>query len=262
VTGWAYDNRTTHVRFVPFERRFTQRVFQLFLDIDRIAETATGLRLLSYNRPGLFAFYDRDHGDRSGAPLRSWAQAALARAGVELEGGPIRLLSFPRVLGYVFNPISVYFGYGPDGALRGVVYEVNNTFGETHSYAAAIAPGADHAAKKRLYVSPFFEVEGRYVFRLRAPDARFALAIENVVAGRRVHLATLAGTRVSLTDSALLAAFARLPLMTLQVTAGIHWQALQLWLRGARYRRRPAPPRAEVSCAEPEPAALTGGSKA
>lgn len=247
---WAYDNRTVHVRFAPFERRFEQRVFHLLLDIDRIADAAAGLRLLSYNRPGAFAFYDRDHGDRSGAPLRPWAESALHAAGVDLNGGAIKLLTFPRVFGYVFNPISIFFGYGPDGRLRGVVYEVNNTFGESHAYAAAIADGADHTTKKRLHVSPFFDVEGRYVFRVRAPDERFALAIENVVAGRRVHLATLTGARVALTDRALLAALLRLPAMTLQVTAGIHWQALQLWLRGARYRRKPAPPRAPVSCAE------------
>ncbi len=260
--SWAYDNRTIHVRFVPFERRFEQRIFQVFLDIDRVAETAAELRLLSYNRPGVFAFYDRDHGDRSGAPLRRWAEDALAAAGVELDGGAIRLLTFPRVLGYVFNPLSIFFGYGPDGQLRGVIYEVNNTFGETHAYAAAVGDGADHTAKKRLHVSPFFDVDGRYTFRLRAPGDRFALAIENVVAGRRTHLATLAGTKVALTDRALLASFARLPLMTLQVVAGIHWQALQLWLRGARYRRKPAPPRAAVSCAEAEPSALQGEVKA
>lgn len=256
--SWAYDNRTTHVRFTPFERRFSQRVFQLFLDVDRIEATAANLRFLSHNRRGLFAFYDRDHGDRSGASLRAWAEGALTSAGVDLEGGEIRLLTFPRVLGYVFNPISVFFGYGPEGALRGVVYEVNNTFGETHAYAAAIDGNADHTAKKRLHVSPFMDVEGRYVFRVRAPDESFALAIENVVAGRRVHLATLTGKRVALTDAALLAAFLRLPLMTLQVTAGIHWQALQLWLRGARYRRKPAPPRAAVSIADGAPPARKG----
>jgi len=259
--SWAYTTQTTHVRFTPFERRFSQRVFHLLLDVDRVAETARGLRLLTYNRPGLFAFYDRDHGDRTGAPLRAWAEAALAGAGVDLGGGAIRLLTFPRVLGYVFNPLSIFFGYDPDGRLRGVVYEVNNTFGETHAYAAAIEDG-EHTAKKQLHVSPFLDVTGRYVFRIRPPDERFALAIENVVAGRRVHLATLTGARVALTDRALLAAFARLPLMTAQVTAGIHFQALQLWLRGVRYRNKPAPPRAAVSIADAAPHAADGEVKA
>jgi DUF1365 family protein len=249
--AWLYDNRTTHVRFVPFRRRFAYRLMQMFLDVDRVAEAAGDLKLFTHNRPGLFSFYDRDHGDRSGRPLRAWAEAMFARAGVALEGGAIRLITFPRVLGYVFNPLSIYFGYGPDGSLRGAIYEVSNTFGERHSYVAPIEPGggaAEHSAEKCMHVSPFFDVRGRYAFRLGRPGARFSLVIENIADGRREHLATLIGKRRPLTDRALFFAFLRLPFMTLGVIAAIHWQALQLWLRGARYRPKPpAPPVASAA---------------
>lgn len=252
--AFAYAGRTVHIRFTPFERRFSYRLSQILIDIDRVAEAARGLKLFSYNRPNLTAFYDKDHGDRSGAPLRPWAEAALAEAGVRLDGGPIRLLTFPRIFNYVFNPISVYFGHGPDEALRGVLFEVNNTFGDTHTYAAAYAPHTDLMAAKRLHVSPFFDVAGGYRFRLGPPGASFSLTIENIVAGARTHLATLRAKREPLTDARLARAAAALPFMTAKVTAAIHWQALHLWLKGAGYRSRPAAPRARVSSAAAGPA--------
>lgn len=249
MTPALYHARTVHIRFAPFERRFSYRVAQVFLDVDRIGAELAGNALMAYNRFGLFSFHDRDHGDRSGAPLRPWAERAFAAAGVHLDGGPVRLLCFPRVLGYVFNPISVFFGYGPQGELRGVIYEVNNTFGETHAY---VAPAQSlHEAEKALHVSPFFDVTGAYRFTLRPPDGALALTIENMVNGRRTHLATLRGRAVPLDAKALAGVFFALPLMTLKVIAAIHWEALHLWIRGAGYRRKPSPPSRVFSFARP-----------
>lgn len=248
----AHDGRTTHVRFTPFERRFSYRLAQVLVDIDRLPETARRLSLFSYNRFNLFSFFDRDHGARANAPLRPWASAMFDRAGVNLEGGRIDLLCFPRVLGFVFNPISIFFGYDPGGRLRGVIYEVNNTFGETHAYVAAVGPGErhEHETTKLLYVSPLFDVRGDYRFRLHVPAETFHLTIENIVEGRREHLATLVTRRRPLTDGWLLGVLFLLPLSTLQVVAGIHWQALKIWLRGAKYRSKPAPPAEPASLAQ------------
>jgi uncharacterized protein len=247
----AQDGRTTHVRFTPFERRFSYRLAQVLVDIDRLDETARGLRLFAHNRFNLFSFHDRDHGDRSGAPLRPWAEAMFARAGITPDGGRIDLLCFPRVFGFVFNPISIFFGYGPDGALRGVIYEVNNTFGETHCYVAAVGAGErhEHETAKLLHVSPLFDVRGNYRFRLHPPADTFHLTIENMVAGRREHLATLVTRRRALTDGWLAGVLFSLPLSTMQVVLGIHWQALKIWLRGAKYRSKPAPPLETASLA-------------
>jgi DUF1365 family protein len=243
MTSCAYAARTTHQRLSPRGPRFAYRLFYLFLDIDRIAEASAGARLFSYNRPNLFSFYDRDHGDGSGAPLRDWATNAFQEARVDLEGGKIMLLALPRMLGFVFNPISVFFGYGPDGALRGVLYEVRNTFGETHVYAAPANDGASRQdAKKAFHVSPFFAVRGKYAFSLLTPDERLLLTVQNIVDGQVEHSASLAGVRVPLSDGRLLATFLGLPLMTAGVVAAIHWQALRLWLRGARYHKKPPPP--------------------
>jgi DUF1365 family protein len=234
-----YHTRATHARFAPRARRFSQRLAHLLIDIDNPAPG--GLRLFAHNRFNLFSFHDRDHGGRDGAPLRPWAERQLARFGVTLDGGEIKLLCLPRMLGFVFNPISVWFGYGPDGAPRGVLYEVNNTFGQSHCYGARIdgrnEPHA-HAATKRLYVSPFLDREGGYAFRLRAPRERFSLSVVNLVRGQRTHAAALTGRRATLSDWALLQTFFTLPFMTLQVVAAIHWHALWIWLGGARYRGR------------------------
>jgi uncharacterized protein len=252
----GYLGRTTHERLAPFRRRFSYRVFTLYLDVDHIADAARGILLLSHNRFNLFSFRDKDHGDRSGAGLRPWAEAAFASAGLDMEGGAIRLLCFPRILGYAFKPLSVFFGFGPDGALRGIIYEVNNTFGETHSYVAPANAGARlrHVAAKAFHVSPFLDVRGDYHFLVGAPEEAMSLTVRNVVDGESEHIATLTGKRVAVTDWRLLAVFASLPFMTLKVIAAIHWQALFIWARGARYRPKPPPPAQAFSRAFPQDA--------
>lgn len=251
--GFAYRNRTVHVRLQPFRRKLDYTILQILLDIDRIAELAAPLRLFAYNRPGVFSFHDKDHGDRSGARLRPWAERAFASGGIDLEGGRIMLLCLPRVFGFVFNPLSVYFGYGPDGALRGVLYEVNNTFGDTHTYVTPYTQHAAQHAPKRLYVSPFFTVVGAYEFRVQPPGETFALSILNRVDGVCTHAATLTGRRLALTDARLARTLVAMPFMTLGVVAAIHWEALFLWLRGAAYTRRPAPPEAPFTVPSAEP---------
>lgn len=249
-----YDGRTVHVRFAPFEHRLSYAIFQLLVDVD--APVPPGLGWLKHNRFGPLAFFDKDHGDRSGAPLRGWVEARLAEAGIEAGGGPIRLLSFPRVLGYVFNPLSVFFAYRPDGQLAGVIYEVNNTFGETHSYVAP-ADGAAverQEADKVFHVSPFFAVEGGYAFTLRGPGQTLTLTIDKAVNGVRDHVATLRATALPLDDRHLRRAFFKVPLLTLKVIIAIHWEALKLLLKGARYHHKPdrPPPVSAARLAQPD----------
>jgi uncharacterized protein len=238
----VYRGRTVHVRFSPFRHQLAYSIWQVLVDID--APVPGGLKWLTHNRFGLLSFHDRDHGDRSGAPLRPWVEARLAEAGIDAEGGPIRLLTFPRVLGYVFNPISIFFAWRPDGSLAGVVYEVNNTFGDTHSYVAPAGAGAAHRQKadKVLHVSPFFDVSGTYAFTLRGPGPTLTLTIDKTKDGWRDHLATLRARAHPLTDRELMRAFFAIPLLTLKVIAAIHWEALKLVFKGARYHHRPAAP--------------------
>lgn len=246
--AYAYDACTTHARLTPVRRRFGYRLFMLYLDVDRVADAQT--RLFSHNRPNIFSFRDNDHGDGSGAPLRAWAESALREAGVDLNGGEIRLLTFPRMLGYVFNPLSIFFGFNRAGALKGVIYEVRNTFGEKHSYVFAVNDNAlphRHAAPKRFHVSPFMDVHGEYRFAIAPPEELLSLTIDNVAGGALEHRATLAGKRVALSDWRLLRVLFGLPFMTLGVSAAIHWQAVKIWAAGIGYRAKPAAPEAPLT---------------
>jgi len=248
-----YVGRVTHARLMPFVHRFTYRVFSLLIDIDELAALDRDLRFFSHNRWSLFSIHDRDHGPRDGRPLRPWIESILRGAGIDLQGGAIRLLCFPRVLGYVFNPISIWFCYDSGSSLRAILYEVSNTFGESHSYLVPVGPdpGARetlrHDCAKRFHVSPFIGMNATYHFRLTVPDDRLAIAIRQEVSSGALLVATQTGSRRAFNDRTLLALFASHPLLTFKVIGAIHWQALRLWLKGAKVNRKPAPPRETVT---------------
>ena len=247
-----------HARMKPKAHRFTYRVFNLLIDLDRLPEAGRASRLFRIG-PGLAlaSFRESDHGDGL-TPLRANVQRLLAPAGVDIAGGRVLLLCYPRILGFVFNPISVYHCYDAEGALAAVIYEVRNTFGEMHSYVAPVLPGELTEAglrqerAKQLYVSPFLDMPLRYHFRLLPPTDKVQLRILETDSEGPILSATFTGMRQDLTSAALLKACAKIPFMTLKVVAGIHWEALKLWLKGVRLVSRPAAP-APVSYASPPP---------
>ncbi len=251
MTAALYQGVVTHRRLRPVRHAFRYRVLSLLVDIDRIGEETRGARLLSHNRPNLFAIQDRDLGPGDGAPLRPWVLARLDAGGVPGPIGRIELLTFPRVLGYAFAPLSLYFAHDARGRLVGVVYEVHNTFGERHAYAlpAAGGPTVDNGTRKALHVSPFMAMDCRYAFRLRPPGARFALAIRQSDGTGELFRATHAARRRPLSDTALLGAAIRFPLMGVGVMAAILWEALRLRLKGT-----PVYPHPRKSGAEGTPA--------
>ena len=239
-----YVGEVMHHRIAPVRHRFVYRVFSLLVDLDRLEALGRKLRLLSYNRPNLVSFYDRDHGARDGTPLRSWVETELARAGLDLACEQILLLCFPRLWGYVFNPISVYFCYAAGGRLGAILCEVKNTFGDQHAYVLPVERGTSpgqirHDAAKQLYVSPFIEMAARYRFRITPPGEDLSLMIsQRGDEGTRL-VALLRAARRPLTDRALARAALLDPVMSLKVIAGIHLEALRLWRKGARLQPRP-----------------------
>ncbi|KAA6187830.1 DUF1365 domain-containing protein [Thiohalocapsa marina] len=245
-----YFTRVMHRRLHPVQYRFVYRVFSLLLDIDALDRVP---RLMSGRRLRLVRFDPRDHGPRDGSPLRPWAEQLLARHGIDLEGGRIRLLCFPRVLGYGFNPLSVWYCEHRDGRLRAVIAEVNNTFGEHHSYLLADAGRPldwplRAEAVKCFHVSPLMDMEGGYRFRLSRPDDHVAVLIRQFDDRRQLRMvASQTGPGEPLTERALWRALRRMPLMTFKVMAAIHWHALKIWLGGARFHPKPEPPRNEVT---------------
>ncbi|EDP65651.1 hypothetical protein BAL199_02464 [alpha proteobacterium BAL199] len=226
----------------------------VLLDLDELVAIDRDLLLFSVERANLFSFHFRDHGARDGSDLRPWIEREFARAGRPLDGGRILVLCFPRVLGYVFNPITIYWGYRADGALAGVLYEVKNTFGDQHGYLVPVEddhrPGAPliQTVDKRFYVSPFLPIEGSYRFRLDEPGERLRVLIRLVGPGGDDRLiATQAGDRRPLTDARLLASLFTHSWVTVKVMAAIHWEAVRLWWKGAPFHRRPDPPADAVS---------------
>jgi len=252
AAGFLYTSRVMHRRLVAPVYRFVYRLFHLLVDVDRLGELHAKLRLFSHNRFNLVSFHDRDHGGGERAGLRAWAERLLAGEGVRLDGGRIRLLCLPRILGFAFNPIAIWYCEHRDGTLRAVIVEVRNTFGERHSYLLAsggrpLAYEGPHEKEKCFHVSPFMDLVGRYQFRFSKPGEKVMVRIHETREGAPLLDATLAGERRALTDGALLAQVARMPWMTLKVVAGIHWEALKLWLRGARFHRKPEPPELEYT---------------
>ncbi|TVQ84507.1 MAG: DUF1365 domain-containing protein [Chromatiaceae bacterium] len=245
-----FFTRVMHRRLFPVQYRFDYRVFSLLLDIDALDRLPPRM---VHGRLPLFRFDLRDHGPRDGSPLRPWAEALLAARGIDLAGGRIRLLCFPRVLGLAFNPLSLWYCEHRDGGLRAVIAEVNNTFGEHHFYLLAdggwpIDWPLRGRARKCFHVSPLMDMQGSYHFRLSAPETALAVLIRQYDDDGRLKLvASQTGPGAPLTDATLTRAFRRTPLLTFKVLMAIHWQALKIWLRGARYFPKPDPPHQEVT---------------
>lgn len=240
-----YDGTVMHHRVRPRRHRFTYKVFWGLFDIDRLDDLPSPMR---HNRFGVFSFLDSDHGPRDGSPLRPWIEQMCAEHGIDIVGGRVEILCFPRMLGYVFNPLSVWFCHNAEGELAAVLYETSNTFGEQHGYLLPVTDGlVDHTWRKNLFVSPFIDLEATYRFRIQPPTDRVTVASR--VADGEGHLLTAAleGTRLAMTRKNLWRLFVRRPLMTVKVIAGIHFEAVRLLLKRAPYRSRGAPPAEPVS---------------
>ncbi len=250
-----YAGVVTHARVRPKRHRLGYRIFQLYLDLDEAEVLDRRLKLFSVGRFNLLGFAPRDHLDGSATPLRVQIKAHLAAAGIETGDGAIRVLCMPRVLGQVFNPISVWFCHRADGLLAAILYEVNNTFGERHSYLIAVdeaqarAGEVRQACDKAFFVSPFMPMELGYAFRVTPPGGEVGVAIAVSDADGPMLNTAFAGARRELSDRALLGAFLSAPLLALKVIAAIHWEALFIWLKGVALQRRPPAPARPVTVA-------------
>jgi hypothetical protein len=240
-----YFGEVMHARLKPMGHRFSYRVMSLLIDLDRLGDADRLSPLFAVNRAALYSFHEGDHGARDGSSLRNYVQARAAAHGIDLSGGRVLLLCYPRLFGYAFNPLSVYFCYRADGGLALLIYEVRNTFGELHPYVLPVRAGDLSAAgvrqqqDKLFYVSPFVGMAMRYHFRISPPGEQVKLRILETDHDGPLLAATFIGRHRTLTTRALLRAFVALPLVTVKIIAAIHWEALRLWLKGARLVARP-----------------------
>ena len=246
-----YVGRVSHERLRPKRHRLVYRVFSLLVDLDELEMLNQRFRFFSLNAFNLFSLRPKDYGFAQTGDLRSEVELVLCTAGIDLGSGPIRLLTMPRILGYAFNPLSIFFCHARDGALRAILYQVNNTFGQRHTYLVK-AHDADqgpltHEGRKLFYVSPFLGMDMVYRFRIQAPGEIFSLDIEARDVDGPVLFAAQKLRRAPLSDGSLLRLFFTHPLLTAKVIAGIHWEALLLWLKGVPLQSRPPPPAQAVS---------------
>ena len=251
VEPLLFFGRVMHARLRPARNVFSYRVFFVRFPISSIG--SLGGALLSVDRFNLFSIHTRDHGPRDGGALEPWIRQLLAREGIRSVDGEIWLQCFPRVLGYVFNPVSFWLCLDRDDRLRAVLCEVSNTFGETHNYLLAhaderpIEPGDTLTARKVFHVSPFCAVDGGYRFRFEIdPDATL-MRIDHDDPGGKLLLTSVSGRGETLTTRSLLRAFLTYPALTFMVIGRIHWQALRLWWKGVPFFSKPVPPTRETT---------------
>lgn len=261
LSSAIYRGEVMHQRLRPMRHRLRYRMFTLLLDLDELPALDRRLRWFSIGRFNLFSFRPGDHGDgqaTDAAGLKARMEAHLTRAGLP-AGGRLQLLTMPRLLGYAFNPLSVWFCHAPDGDLQAIIYEVNNTFGQRHSYLAEVAPEQRQArtvqqrCDKQLYVSPFLGMDLHYRFRIDPPREQLSLGISvhDNRDGAPVLNARHDARRAPLTDGGLLRLLVVYPLLTIKVIVGIHWEALKLWIKGARLHDRGQPPQPPITVVRP-----------
>jgi len=245
-----YLGKVVHQRHQPKAHRLEYRVFSFYLDLDELDELDRGSRLFGHNRWRIFSLLDRDHGTGDGRNLKAHVREHLHEAGITSADGPVHLLCYPRVMGYVFNPLSVFYCHDRQQRLKAVVYEVNNTHGERHSYVIPVTEeraAIRHSCDKVFFVSPFLPMDCRYRFHINRPGRKLHLFIHETHQGQPILDAWFTGQREALSDRTLLLMALRIPFLTLKVLAGIHWEALKLWKKGLPFFRHPTTPKYAAS---------------
>lgn len=239
MNSCIYNGEVNHTRFKPIKHFLNYKTFSLFIDLDEIEQLDKSISIFSHNKFNIFSFYNKDHGDRDGNCLKKWVISNLQKYKIEGNISKIKILCYPRIFGYVFNPLSIFYCYEND-KLKSIFYEVKNTFNEQHTYIFKIKDGEEikQKCKKKFYVSPFMDMETFYNFKLIDPNQRLSVMIKQTDAEGTVLTATQTGYKKEFNFKQLLINFFKYPLMTLKIISSIHFEALLLWKKGAIYRKR------------------------
>lgn len=236
-----YEGKVMHQRMRPFGHRFTYRVFSLMIDLDRLSDAEKLSPLFSINRRNWVSFHEADHLDPEEQDLAAVTRKRFSDSGLRTPIARILLVCYPRIFGHVFNPLSVYYGYDAEGRLCGLIYEVSNTFGGRHRYVCPVAKGEidingiHQTADKVFHVSPFIAMDMRYHFRMLPPGKEIRWRILETSPEGPLLSATFSGTNHPLKSKVLAGLCARIPFLTASILLGIHWEALKLWLKGAKF---------------------------
>jgi len=239
MNSCIYNGLVTHHRFKPVKHSLKYKTFSLLLDLDELERLDEKISIFSINKFNVFSFYYKDHGLRDGSSIKDWIVENLKKFKISSEITKIELLCYPRIFGYVFNPLSIFYCY-QENNLKAIFYEVKNTFNEQHTYIFKVIDGEkiEQKCKKKFYVSPFMDMNTFYNFKLKAPGEKLSVIIKQTDDAGTVLTATQEGNRKKLNFKQLLINFFKYPLMTIKIIGSIHFEAFLLWKKGAIYRKR------------------------
>ena len=235
-----YNGTVVHKRFKPRIHFFRYKVFSLLIDLSELSTLDKKINFFSYNRFNLISFFDKDHGERDGTSLIEWVKKNLRENNIDAEEIKIKLLCYPRILGYVFNPLSVFYIYNNNEKLISILYEVKNTFGEQHTYIFKIENDnlLQHNCEKKFHVSPFIEMNCNYFFRILKPSEKISVIIDQYQSNEKILFASQDGIRADLTSAELIKSYLKHPLMTFKIISAIHFEAFKLWTKGIKFIKK------------------------
>ena len=240
MTSSIYNGTVIHKRFKPKIHFFKYKVFSLLLDLSDLNRLDKDISFFSYNTFNLISFFDKDHGERDGSSLFEWVKKNLVENNINSENIKIKLLCYPRIFGYVFNPLSVFFVYDNQENLISILYEVKNTFGEQHTYIFKVENNnlLQHNCSKKFHVSPFIEMNCNYFFKILKPAEKISVIIDQYKLDDKILFASQDGRRVDFNSKELLKSYIKHPLMTFKIISAIHFEAFKLWAKGIRFVKK------------------------
>ena len=239
MNSCIYNGIVTHHRFKPVKHSLKYNTFSLFVDLDELEELHKNIKIFSFNKFNLFSFCNKDHGPRDGSSLKKWVLENLKKFNINENISNIKLLCYPRIFGYVFNPLSIFYCYDSE-KLRAIFYEVKNTYNEQHTYIFKVLDHEkiEQKCKKKFYVSPFMNMNTYYNFRLFNPNEKLSVFIKQTDDQGAILTAAQVGDKKEFSFKQLLINFFKYPLMTIKIITSIHFEAFLLWKKGAIYRKR------------------------
>ena len=241
MTSSIYNGTVIHKRFKPKTHFFKYNVFSLLIDLSELDQLDKNIKFFSFNKFNLISFFEKDHGDRDGSSLVEWVKKNLDKNNISSEDVKIKLLCYPRIFGYVFNPLSVFFIYNSNEKLISILYEVKNTFGEQHTYIFKVENENNifqHNCSKKFHVSPFIEMNCDYFFKILKPGEKMSVIIDQYQTNEKILYASQDGKRVDFNSKELLKSYLKHPLMTFKIISAIHFEAFKLWTKGIRFIKK------------------------
>ena len=241
IKSSIYNGQVIHKRFKPKVHSFRYDVFSLLIDLSELETLDKQVNFFSYNKFNWISFYDKDHGDRDGSSLINWVQKNLRKNNISTENIKIKILCYPRIFGFVFNPLSVFYVYNSNENLISILYEVKNTFGEQHTYVFRVENEnklIQNNCSKKFHVSPFIEMDCNYFFRVLNPSEKLSVIIDQYDKDGKILFASQDGVRSDLTSMNLMNSYLKHPLMTFKIISAIHFEAFKLWAKGIKFIKK------------------------